>query len=257
MPAKIDLTGRQFARLTVIKEIETTKKGTYWLCRCSCGTEKVIAGRNLTNNQTFSCGCLNAELSSQRSRIDLTGQRFGRYTVLEYVGLRQECTYWKVQCDCGSIKEVRGYNLRKGDVVSCGCWKIEKSIERNTTHGLTGTKLYGRIRANRRRELHELHDTEWTIDMEQYLRTVFNQCVLCGMTEKEHQEEFGMSLCVDHLYPLSEGFGLKPGNCTLLCDICNKKKHIKHPDDLPEPVRDRLIQSAELFKLLWDGRKHV
>lgn len=42
MPKLVDLTGKKFLRLTVIKREITDKKYTTWLCKCDCGNEKVI-----------------------------------------------------------------------------------------------------------------------------------------------------------------------------------------------------------------------
>lgn len=57
-------------------------------------------------------------------RKDLTGQRFGRLTVLEYAGAAKNGNAcWKCQCDCGNIKVVDGYRLRKGTTTSCGCYR--------------------------------------------------------------------------------------------------------------------------------------
>ena len=58
--------------------------------------------------------------------IDLTGQRFSRLVVLERLDKRGNEWYWKCQCDCGNICEVRGVSLRSGSTKSCGCLKKEK-----------------------------------------------------------------------------------------------------------------------------------
>lgn len=59
---------------------------------------------------------------------DLTGQRFGILTVLEYARRKhipcgQAQTLWRCRCDCGSIVEVRAATLKNGDTRSCGCVK--------------------------------------------------------------------------------------------------------------------------------------
>lgn len=56
--------------------------------------------------------------------IDLTGQRFGRLEVLEYVGNRK----WKCLCDCGKHKIVDARHLKDGHSKSCGCLKIKYQI---------------------------------------------------------------------------------------------------------------------------------
>ena len=76
--------------------------------------------------------------------IDLTGQKFHRLTVLG----RSEITTsrgrpkWVCQCDCGSIIDVAGDDLKSGNTKSCGCWNIESARNRRLKHGLKHTRLY-------------------------------------------------------------------------------------------------------------------
>lgn len=71
--------------------------------------------------------------------IDLTGQRFGRLTVIERAGAdSHRQMLWKCVCDCGNETIVRGHALREREICSCGCFRKERS----RTHGLTGTRLY-------------------------------------------------------------------------------------------------------------------
>lgn len=63
-----DLTGRTFNNLTILKFAEKGKKGKYkWLCRCTCGNEKIILGASLKSGNTKSCGCLQKEKVRKRS----------------------------------------------------------------------------------------------------------------------------------------------------------------------------------------------
>jgi len=55
---KLDLKGKQFGKLNVIKQIGITKYGkSLWLCRCDCGNKTIIIGSHLINGNTKSCGC--------------------------------------------------------------------------------------------------------------------------------------------------------------------------------------------------------
>ena len=72
--------------------------------------------------------------------IDLTGQRFGRLTVIERTG--SDCigqAMWRCRCDCGNMTVVAGGNLRTGNTRSCGCYGLELTIggHRSRTHGGT------------------------------------------------------------------------------------------------------------------------
>jgi len=50
------------------------------------------------------------------ARLDLVGQRFGRWTVIEFAGVaRRGQSLWRARCDCGTERTVRGHNLRDGD----------------------------------------------------------------------------------------------------------------------------------------------
>jgi hypothetical protein len=68
-------------------------------------------------------------------RIDLTGNRYGRLTVLHYVEKKSFRPRWLCKCDCGNIKETYGFSLKSGDTQSCGCLAIERTKEVNTIHG--------------------------------------------------------------------------------------------------------------------------
>lgn len=79
----------------------------------------------------------------KKTRIDLSGKRFGRLTVLRY-DHTDKCGHgmWLCQCDCGNKKIVIGGNLKSGNSKSCGCLHNEQLAERTTTHGCYGTRLY-------------------------------------------------------------------------------------------------------------------
>lgn len=62
-----------------------------------------------------------------RQRIDITGQKFGRLTAINF--LRMDPGYkqvWLCKCDCGNYKEVPMSQLRMGHTKSCGCIMAEK-----------------------------------------------------------------------------------------------------------------------------------
>ena len=58
---RLDLTGKVFARLTVLGEAEPRGPIRHWRVICECGTEKVVAQASLRGGCTKSCGCLQRE----------------------------------------------------------------------------------------------------------------------------------------------------------------------------------------------------
>ena len=53
--------------------------------------------------------------------IDLTGQKFGFYTVLRRAPSQLRKSYWLARCECGTEREVRSCQLRQGKATNCGC----------------------------------------------------------------------------------------------------------------------------------------
>lgn len=80
--------------------------------------------------------------------IDLTGQRFGRLTVIKqgeyyiYPANGYRYVQWLCKCDCGNERTVRACTLRSGDTQSCGCIAKEILIKRNTTHNKYHSRLH-------------------------------------------------------------------------------------------------------------------
>ena len=88
--------------------------------------------------------------------IDLTGQKFGRLTVLKMAEIRtQRLIFWDCLCECGNYVSISGQSLRSGGAKSCGC--LHKEVARNhlltvtQTHGESKTRLYRVWLAMRRR----------------------------------------------------------------------------------------------------------
>lgn len=57
MAKRLQLSGKVFGRLTVVKEGHSTSVGTSWLCLCFCGKEHTVRGANLISGSVTSCGC--------------------------------------------------------------------------------------------------------------------------------------------------------------------------------------------------------
>ncbi len=86
----IDLTGKRFGKLTVIKKHNQDKWGGWnWLCRCDCGNETVVSGGHLRGLKTKSCGCSRKE--SKNFSHKMTGSRI--YSIWQ--AMKSRCYYDK------------------------------------------------------------------------------------------------------------------------------------------------------------------
>lgn len=75
--------------------------------------------------------------------IDLTGQRFGRLTVLERSPVDRKAGHamWLCQCDCGKVCVTDSYALRHGLTKSCGC-RMTEYQHIHGKHNLSRSRLY-------------------------------------------------------------------------------------------------------------------
>ncbi len=66
------------------------------------------------------------------AKRDLTGQKFGRLTVLYELPERKNGKIqWRCRCDCGNEKDVLSTSLTSGHTQSCGCLQKEKTSAAN------------------------------------------------------------------------------------------------------------------------------
>lgn len=59
------------------------------------------------------------------------GNVYGRWTVLEVLGVKSKVRMLRVRCACGTEKEISWSNLRRGLTTSCGCYLGEVTARRN------------------------------------------------------------------------------------------------------------------------------
>lgn len=128
----IDITGQKFGHLTAL---EYDKQQHKWLCQCDCenNTRVYVDSWNLRSGLTKSCGCLHKNKNVKNRQFhDLTGQKFGKLTVLSMTEKRDSSRniIWECQCSCsGTIVYVPTRSLVSGRTISCGC-TISKGEER-------------------------------------------------------------------------------------------------------------------------------
>lgn len=73
-----------------------------------------------------------------RPRISIGyGDRYGKLTVIEEVGMLHNTRRFKCKCDCGNVTICYMHALRGGNTTSCGCNRGKY------TYGLSNTKIYG------------------------------------------------------------------------------------------------------------------
>ena len=106
---------------------------------------------------------MNIEPFKYPNRVkDLTFIRFSRLFAIRPVGVKNKCTYWLFRCDCGVVKEIISSHVIKKNIVSCGCYLREVTLnkahllakyagEGSRTHGMSHMPIYQVWKAMRQR----------------------------------------------------------------------------------------------------------
>ena len=111
MPARIDLTGKQFGRLHVQGYAGLFKGKAFWTCRCECGKNACVAGQLLRSGKTTSCGCYRAELMRKTKR------KHGMSNTVEWH------TYYRMLDRCYNTKNARFSSYGGRGIEVCSDWR--------------------------------------------------------------------------------------------------------------------------------------
>jgi hypothetical protein len=98
MPARVEMEGKTFGRLTVLYEVEPHldqggRPRRQFMTRCACGAEKIVNGHALRSGNTLSCRCLHREIVIEMSTKH--GATRGSNWTPEYriyAGMKSRCT---------------------------------------------------------------------------------------------------------------------------------------------------------------------
>lgn len=142
--------------------------------------------------------------------LDLTNQRFNRLVALEKAPSKKGKTYWKCQCDCGTIKEIQTGHLTSGAIKSCGCLAEELNIKKDKTQPVVAFRKRIKIAL---------------------VEAYGHKCACCGTVDDPCLYDF------HHIDPKSKEFGIGSASttrsrqayveeakkCIMLCANCHRK----------------------------------
>lgn len=130
-----DLSGKRFGRYTVLRRAESyiSKDGhkhIRWMCKCDCGSERVVFAQSLRSGKSTSCGCLQREIATKHG---------GKYTRL--YGIWHNIKY---RCNNKNSAEYKNYGGRGISV--CKEWNdFEPFRDWAITHGYDNNRSIDRI----------------------------------------------------------------------------------------------------------------
>ena len=138
--------GQKFGRLTIVEYDHTNERGNKcWRCLCDCGKTVVAISSCLASGHTKSCGCFGRQMANEGRAVKLvSGQIFGRLTVVEFAYSKKKQRYWKCNCECGQVIITPASRLMNGGTQSCGCLQRQRASEANLLD-LTPGQVFGKL----------------------------------------------------------------------------------------------------------------
>lgn len=186
MAGRNDLQGRVFGKWTVIAPAAPDRYGRrQWLCRCSCGKERIVSASNLLGGKSKSCG------HKQPNRTDLTGLRFGRLTVLRFDHYKasSHTSIWRCVCDCGKETVASTANLKSGHTTSCGCALLAaQQAPEIRVEALKKSPLTGAFETNMRAKCYAVSNGKQSWEIRNLSKFVRDNAELFGIMQGDRQE---------------------------------------------------------------------
>lgn len=170
------------------------------------------------------------------SRVkDITGQRFGRLQVLEFVGtfkrigsgVVSKASKWRCKCDCGRVIEIFRSNLVDGGTKSCGCLIHEQADRRRPNR-----KPFGESAAHDVYCFYKNHarKAKRTFDLNEpdFRRLIIMPCNYCGrvLTNERKSPRGNGGFKYTGLDRIDSTKGYTVNNIVPCCSYCNfMKRH--------------------------------
>ncbi|KKN85544.1 hypothetical protein LCGC14_0278670 [marine sediment metagenome] len=151
-------------------------------------------------------------------RLELTGQKFGRLTVIKFSHINENVHgCWKCKCDCGNEKIIVGFRLKSGVTKSCGCLNWDQQRLPEGVAARNRALNSHKANAKARNLDHDLTD-------EQILALHKENCYYCGSPPSNVQQSKNGLYTYNGIDRVDSNIGYTIGNSVPCCSNCNYSK---------------------------------
>jgi len=255
MAKRLELANCKFGRLTVTAEFESRNGRVYWLCECECGNQKWTSSKLLQNGEAKSCGCLRKHGVS----IDLSGETFGRLTVLDSYEIKPRKTaslgsrtYWECQCECGKRVWVEASTL-KTSTSSCGCLRLEKI---SLPHGEAAKrKVYRKYQWSA-----DKRDLQFELSFDELIKLCEDKCYYCGCQPSQISNKGSLTgeFVYNGIDRIDSNSDYNLENVVTCCKTCNYAKgpmeQVKFLQTVEKIYTNRIIDIEAKRRCVFLGR---
>lgn len=209
----IEYIGKQFNRWTII---QITNKARF-LCVCSCGTKKEVNKYSILSGKSKSCnkGACNSNFK------DMTGNRIGRWIVLEYIPKGPKFNYYRCKCNCGIEKLVNVITLKTGESRSCGCLRAESVRKAHSKS--KGEAAFNSVYNDYKVRSH-LANRDFKLTKDVFKKLTQQNCSYCDHRPSTKKERNTGCYVYNGLDRIDNNKGYTIKNAIPCCIDCNKMK---------------------------------
>lgn len=134
------MEGKTFGKWVVLKQIKTDKPGKQYECMCDCGNLGIKSGTELRASRGLQCReCMYSILHDPQREI---GKKYGKWTIVEYIGIHRNLQQYKIKCECGLESINVAADLRAGKTKQCSTCHNRENSENNKIHGMYKNQIY-------------------------------------------------------------------------------------------------------------------
>lgn len=162
-------------------------------------------------------------------KLDLTGQRFGKWVVIERVISKIYCSKWFCKCDCGTVRQVKTSNLRNGSSTKCSLCRHGCKPGDSAFNSLI--KAY-KVSA-------EIRNLEFSLSEEKIREFLTGNCWYCGREPLNIRKITGCRgvFVFNGIDRKDSSIGYIEENCVSCCKECNYMKRDMSVNDFIDHIK--------------------
>lgn len=136
------MIGEKYGKWLIQGEIFNHERpGRQMKCVCECGRIAVLPANTLRAGRSTQCkNCMYEERFKPNAMI---GKKFGKWTVISFLGVRNRCYFYETLCKCGKSGKHYGSDLKARKSLQCiDCHNRDLAKRKYEMHGGSKTETY-------------------------------------------------------------------------------------------------------------------
>lgn len=173
--------GAKIGKLTIIKDVDSRRVEI----ECECGVIQNSMIKNILSGNVDRCRKCLYHRADINGSIDLTDQKFGKWTVLYRTKAQNNgLSIWMCRCDCGTEKPVYATHLKRGNSNACTICNLKSGADHPQYGGMTGhiPNTWWNTTISRRRTSKKRKSMPMEITIEDGNELFIKQNMRCALT---------------------------------------------------------------------------